>query len=428
MQLHYIDRSYKPASSDVVVEYYVKPASGVSLETACENIAAESSIGTWTDISTLSPSIAKRLKPHVFSVSKTGEVKIAYPQDLFEVGNMPEILSSIAGNIFGMKALKGLRLQDISFSSKILNSFEGPKYGIAGIRKLLRVPKRPLCGTIIKPKVGLDEVHHAKVAYEAWMGGLDAVKDDENLSSMTFNDFRRRVTATLKLRDRAEKETGEKKVYFANVTAETEEMLRRARYVKAHGGEYVMIDIITAGWAALQTLREADLGLVIHAHRAGHAMFTEDPHHGMSMLSVAKLARLVGVDQIHIGAILGKMKGGARVVEHIGEEIEESIIKANSKEHVLEQKWGKIKPVFAVCSGGLHPGLVDALARMMGDNIIIQAGGGVHWHPKGTRYGAAGMRQAVDAVARRIPAPEYAKTHKELADALKKFGYKKPSR
>lgn len=99
---------------------------------------------------------------------------------------------------------------------------------------------------------------------------------------------------------------------MANVTAETNEMLRRAKYVRDQGGEYVMIDIITTGWAALQTLREQDLGLVIHAHRAGHAMFTENPKHGMSMLAIAKIARLIGVDQIHIGAVVGKMIGGKK--------------------------------------------------------------------------------------------------------------------
>ncbi len=420
--LDYIELDYKPGKDELIVEYRLEP-NRISLKEACEQIAGESSIGTWTDIATMKPEIAKRLKPHVFSIdNKTKDVKIAYPAELFEAGNMPQILSSIGGNIFGMRAIRGLRLQDISFPWKIMRKFHGPRFGVDGIRKLMRVNNRPFVGTIIKPKVGLNEEEHASVAYQAWTGGIDIVKDDENLSSMSFNDFNLRIKETLRLRDKAERETGEKKIYMPNVTAETEKMLRRAEFVKHHGGEYVMIDIITAGWSALQTLRQANLGLVIHAHRAGHGMFTENPKHGMSMLAVAKIARLIGVDQIHVGAIFGKMKGGKGEVKLIGEEIERKIVHHDKSGHILEQKWYNVKPVFAVCSGGLHPGAVPSLVKAMGKNIIIQAGGGVHGHPDGTFFGAKAMRQAVDAAVKGISLREYAKENIELEKAVNLWG------
>lgn len=432
MALKYIDLRYKPTKNDLVTEYRIEPK-GVSIEEACEAVAGESSIGTWTTIATMKPRIARKLKPNVFYISKkTKEVRIAYPAELFEAGNMPEILSSIAGNIFGMRILKGLRLQDISFPWSIIKKFHGPKFGIEGVRKLLKIRKRPiigmerpLVGTIVKPKVGLNEKEHAKVAYDAWHGGLDIVKDDENLTSMSFNKFELRVKETLKMRDKAEIETGEKKMYMPNVTAETEEMLRRARFVKEQGGEYAMIDIITTGWAALQTLRQADLGLVIHAHRAGHAMFTENPMHGMSMLTVAKIARLIGVDQIHVGAVVGKMKGGKEEVKAIGEEIEDRLIHPSKAEHVLEQKWHNIKPTLAVCSGGLYPGAIPPLVKAMGNNIIMQFGGSCHGHPDGTFYGARAIRQALEATMHNIPLEKYAEDHIELNKALLKWGIKK---
>lgn len=424
MQLNYIDLKYKPGKKDLIAEYHAEPY-GVSLREAAENIAAESSIGTWTDIGTMNEKIASRLKPSVFSIEKN-EIKIAYPQELFEAGNMPQIYSAVAGNIFGMGVIKNLRLQDISFPWDIMKKFHGPKFGIEGVRKILRVKERPLIGTIIKPKVGLDVRHHAKVAYDAWYGGLDIIKDDENLTSMSFNKFNERIEETLRLRDKAEQDTGEKKIYMPNVTAETNEMIKRAEFVKKCGGEYVMIDIITAGWAGLQTLRNADLGLVIHAHRAGHGAFTENPHHGISMLTIAKTARLIGVDQIHVGAIVGKMKGGAKEVSTIGEEIEDKIICSDKKGHVLEQKWYNVKPVFAVCSGGLYPGTIPSVIKAMGNNnVIIQAGGGVHGHPDGTFYGARAMRQAVEAVMQRISLKEYAKNNLELSKAIDKWGIRK---
>ena len=386
-------------------------------------MAGESSIDSWDKLTTMTPEIAKRLKPHVFMIDrKTGEIRIAYTSELFEPGNMPSIMSSIAGNIFGMKSLKHLRFQDIHFPEEIIKSFRGPALGIEGVRRILRVKERPLVGTIVKPKVGLTASQHAEVAFESWVGGLDLVKDDENLVSMKFNRFEDRVVKTLEMADKAEEQTGEKKVYVANVTSEAKEMVRRAEFVKKHGGKCAMIDIITAGWSSLQTLRNADLGLIIHAHRAGHGMFTEDPRQGMSMLAVAKIARLLGVDQIHIGAIFGKMKGGKEAVKRIGEEIEERFVKEEWKGHVLEQDWFNVKPTFAICSGGLHAGQLPYLVRELGNNIICQAGAGVHAHPQGTMAGAASIRQSIDAVMEGKSLKEYAKTHKELDAAIRKWG------
>lgn len=416
----YVDIGYKPNRDDLICKYYLEP-DGITFEKACEHLAAESSIGTWTDLSTLDKRARDRLQARVFEIDKKkGTAVFAYPLDLFEPGNMPEILSSIAGNIFGMKVVKNLRLLDIGFPMKIVKSFKGPRFGIPGIRDLLRVYDRPLVGTIVKPKVGLGVKGHAKVAYEAWAGGMDIVKDDENLTSQSFNPFYERIKETLRLRDKAEKETGEKKVYMANVTAETLEMIRRAEYVKECGGEYVMVDILTCGFSGLQTLRDADLGLVIHAHRAGHAMITRNKKHGMTMLTLAKTMRLIGMDQLHIGTIVGKMQGGAREVMDIEREMQDSFVEGH--DDVLGQDWYGTKPVLPVCSGGLHPGHVPPILGYLGKDIAIQAGGGCHGHPDGTKAGAAGMRQAVDAATAGIDLKEYAKTHKELKKALAKWG------
>jgi ribulose-bisphosphate carboxylase large chain len=416
----YIDLKYKPDyKHDLICSFYIVPAEGMTIAKAAENVASESSIGTWTDVATMSPRI-KKLGAKVYEI-KGNWVKIAYPEQLFEAGNMPEILSSIAGNVFGMKAVASLRLEDVEWPYEIMKAFKGPVFGIPGIRKIVRVPKRPLTGTIVKPKLGLNEKEHARVAYDAWVGGVDIVKDDENLSSMKFNKFQKRLDETMKMRDKAEKETGERKMYMPNVTAETFEMLKRAKAVKKSGNEYLMVDIITTGWAGLQTLRNAndDLKLVLHAHRAGHAAFTRG-HHGIAMLVIADAARLIGLDQIHIGTVVGKMEGDKTEVQHIDEEIEHRFIKANG--HTLAEDWHHIKPVFAVCSGGLHPGHVPRLVKYLGKDIIIQMGGGIHGHPLGTVGGAKAARQAVDAVIKGMSLHEYAKKHKELKMCLDKWG------
>ncbi|MFH0832409.1 MAG: type III ribulose-bisphosphate carboxylase [Candidatus Aenigmatarchaeota archaeon] len=398
--MSYVDLNYKP-KQDIVCDFYAEPSN----RKTCEAIAAESSIGTWTDVATAKPYV-KKLAAKVFSIDKN-RIKIAYPIELFEYDNVPQILSSVAGNIFGMKAVNNLRLEDIHLPEKIVRSYDGPKFGIAGIRKILRVRKRPLVGTIVKPKLGLNTKDHAKVAYDAWIGGCDIVKDDENLSNQRFNPFKARVIETLRMRDHAEKETGERKVYMPNVTAETKEMLRRAAFVKKNNGEYVMVDIITCGFSSLQSLRNQDLNLVIHAHRAMHAAITRNKKHGISMLVIAKLARLIGVDQLHTGTIVGKLEGGKEVIDIDNE---------------LKKKWYRIKPTFPVCSGGLSPLHVPQLMKFFGRDIIIQMGGGIHGHPSGTLAGARAVRQAVDATMSGASLKDYSKKHHELAAALQKWG------
>jgi len=414
----YVDLKYRPKPTDLVCSFTLRPARGVSMKEAAGAVAGESSVGTWTEISTSSPRI-KGMGAKVFSI-KGRAIEVAYPPELFEAGNMPQIFSSIAGNIFGMKVLDSLRLEDVKWPRSMMNSFPGPAFGVKGVRRILRVPKRPLCGTIIKPKLGLREKEHARVAYNAWYGGIDIVKDDENLTSQPFNHFDRRITETLKLRDKAEKETGERKIYMPNISAEYNEMLKRAKFVKRAGGEYIMVDILTVGWSALQALRNEDLGLVIHAHRAMHAALTRNKEHGISMVTLADAARLCGVDQLHIGTVVGKMEGPKQEVVALGEEIEERFV--HPKGHILSEDWGRIKPVFAVCSGGLHPGLIPPLVRMLGKDIIAQVGGGVHGHPGGTIAGAKATRQAIDAIMAGQTLHEYARTHKELQAAIRKWG------
>jgi ribulose-bisphosphate carboxylase large chain len=189
-----------------------------------------------------------------------------------------------------------------------------------------------------------------------------------------------------------------------NVTAETEEMLRRAEMVQDQDGRYMMVDILTVGWSALQTLRERGLELVIHAHRAGHAAFTRSADHGINMRVIAKVARILGVDQLHVGTAVGKMSENR-------DEVHENI-------KALKEPMHGLKTVLPVASGGLHPGHVPDLIEIFGTDFVIQAGGGIHGHPDGSVAGAKALRQAVDARLGGQSLKEYAQDHKELARAL----------
>ncbi|MBS3090511.1 type III ribulose-bisphosphate carboxylase [Candidatus Pacearchaeota archaeon] len=379
----YVNLKFKPDKKGLICTYYIEPLH-LSLQETAGGVAAESSTGTWIDVKT-KQNYVKKLDATVFSIKKQqqgAEIKIYYPSGLFEKGNMPNILSSIAGNIFGMEEIKNIKLLDISFPNEIARSFAGPKYGIQGIRKIMKVHNRPLLGTIIKPKLGLKTGHHAKVAYESWLGGCDVVKDDENLSSQKFNRFEDRLKETLKMKERAEKETGSKKAYLVNVTAETKEMLRRAKLAENYGNEYIMIDVLTAGFSALQTLRQENFDLIIHAHRAGHAAMTKNHKHGIGMNVLVKMLRLVGVDQLHVGAAVGKMF-------ETSAEVKENILAA-------KEKTFNLKPVMPVASGGLAIKDIPAVVKIFGKDVVIQMGGGIHSHPQGTFAGAREAREAIE--------------------------------
>ncbi|MBI3413662.1 MAG: type III ribulose-bisphosphate carboxylase [Candidatus Aenigmarchaeota archaeon] len=419
--IEFVHPGYTPSKNDLVCLFRITPAKGISMREAAGRVASESSNGTWTDVSLHNTRIV-RLGAKAFE-TKGDFVKIAYPVGLFEKNNMPQILSSIAGNVFGMKAVDGLRLEDVSWPKKILKSFRGPQFGIRGIRKIFRVYDRPLTATVPKPKVGMTSGEHARTGYEAWMGGLDLLKDDENLSSQNFNKFERRVEKSFRMRDLAEKKTGGIKSYLVNVSAETKEMIRRARFVKKHGGEYVMVDAITAGWSAVQTLRDEceDLGLAIHMHRAMHAAMDRNPLHGISMLTLSTISRLVGVDQLHIGTVVGKLVSPKDEVLNL----QDKLVNKKSKK-VLGQNWENLKSVLPVSSGGLHPGLIPDVMKIMGRDIVIQAGGGIHGHPDGTRAGATALLQAIEAVMENVSLSHYSKNHAELRKALEHWGHVKP--
>jgi ribulose-bisphosphate carboxylase large chain len=421
--MDYIDLNYIPSENDLLSCIRVKAK---DLMKVANEIAAESSIGTWTKVQTMKSEVYDKLRPKVYEIEEIGEegenkvgiIKIAYPLDAFEIENMPGTLAGIAGNIFGMKIVEGLRILDYRFPEEFVKAYKGPRYGIEGIRKLLKVEERPLLGTIVKPKVGLKTDEFTEVAYNAWIGGCDIVKDDENLVSQDFNKFEDRIFKVLELRDRAEEETGEKKIYMPNITAPYKEMLKRAELAEEAGSEYVMIDVVVLGFSAVQQFREEDFKFVIHAHRAMHAAITRSKNWGISMLTLAKIYRLLGVDQLHIGTIVGKMEGERDEVCAIRDEIVLDKVEKDDKNKFFNQNWFGMNNVFPVSSGGVYPKLVPEIIGILGKDVIIQAGGGIHGHPDGTVKGAIAMRAAIDAVMEGKSLKEKAEEVEELKVAL----------
>jgi ribulose-bisphosphate carboxylase large chain len=398
----------------VVATYYVE--SELCLPKAGEQIAIEESIGTWTELTTTTAWIKETLPAKVFKWKNENEgiVTIAFPDELFDVetGGIPNILSIVAGNLFGMSALKNVRLLDVEFPKEIIRAFPGPKFGIEKIRESLGTLKdrRPHLGTIIKPKVGLTPKQTAKVAYEAAMGGVDIIKDDETLTNQKFCPLEERVAIVMEALDKVKEETGRKVFYAVNVTANIDQMTDLTEAAINHGANMLMVDVLTAGFPAVQMLAEdPSITVPLHIHRTMHAAMTRNPKHGIHMMVIAKLARMSGADQIHTGTAAGKM--------------EKTISEIRKIDDFLRSPWYDLNPAFPVASGGIHPGIVEFNIQKLGRDLVINAGGGIHGHPKGTRAGAQAMRQAIDAFTKNTPLEKYAETHEELRLALEKWGW-----
>lgn len=391
---------------NVVCRYRV--TTDLSMEKAAEAIAAEQSTGTWTGISTLDRSIFDGLGARITSID--GDViTCEFPAEDFsiETGAVPQILSVIAGNLFGLGALKAVRLEDVTFPKSILEQFKGPKFGAEGIRKALKRPEEPLVGTIVKPKIGLSPEKTAEYVYEAGSGGLTNSKDDETLVDQSFCPIEDRTIRVAEALDRLEEE-GRMMMHAVNVSTRSDKIVELAEKVQGWGAREIMIDVITCGYGCLQALAEdPSIKVPIHVHRTMHGAFTKDPRHGINMLVLSKLVRMVGGDALHIGTLgVGKMAAGAH---------DDSNLKACLGDDV------PYKTVMPVCSGGVHPSLVADIIARSGMDVQIQAGGGVAGHPGGVRAGAMAMSQAVHAAYEGIPAAEYAESHPELRVALERW-------
>ncbi len=406
--------------SFITAKYYVESPMG--LKSAGIAIATEESIGTWTEITTTNDWVKTKLPARLFKTEgkdDSGYVYIAYPLDLFdlETGGIANILSMVAGNLFGLSAIKNVRLLDVNFPKTVVDMYPGPRIGIEGVRKIVGTTKsrRPHVGTIVKPKVGLDPDQTAKVCYEAAIGGVDFIKDDETLVNQKFCPLEARISKVMSALDRVKAETGREVMFALNVTAAPGNMVKMSETAIDNGCNCLMLDIILLGFPTVEWfLKEHNFKVPIHMHRAMHAAFTRNPKHGISMLPIAKIARMLGGDQLHTGSGAGKMGGEEGVSAEL-----QAILR------FLRGSWYGKKPTFPVASGGIHPGFVPANYNVFGTDFIINAGGGIHGHPLGTRGGAAAMRQAVDACVKGVSLDEYGKTHKELAMALKKWGEKK---
>jgi ribulose-bisphosphate carboxylase large chain len=239
------------------------------------------------------------------------------------------------------------------------------------------------------------------VVYEALRGGLDFTKDDENINSQPFMRWRDRSVFCMEAVNRAQAETGEVKGHYLNVTAATmEDMYERADFAKELGSLVVMVDL-TVGYTAIQSMAQwaRRNGVLLHLHRAGHGTYTRQKNHGVSFRVIAKWMRLAGVDHIHAGTVVGKLEGDPNSVRGFYDTLRLDKVEADPvKGLYFEQDWASMAGVMPVASGGIHAGQMHQLLHYLGEDVILQFGGGTIGHPMGIAAGATANRVALEAM------------------------------
>ncbi|MGE3848575.1 MAG: form I ribulose bisphosphate carboxylase large subunit [Gammaproteobacteria bacterium] len=406
-QMGYWEPDYVPAETDVIALFRITPQDGVDPVEAAAAVAGESSTATWTVVWTDRLTACERYRAKAYRVdpvpgsSAQWFAYIAYDLDLFEPGSIANLSASIIGNVFGFKPLKALRLEDMRIPVAYVKTFDGPATGIVVERERLDKFGRPLLGATVKPKLGLSGKNYGRVVYEALMGGLDFTKDDENINSQPFMHWRDRFLYCMEAVNRAQAATGEIKGTYLNVTAGTmEDMYERAEFARELGSNIVMIDLVI-GYTAIQSMakwaRRNDM--ILHLHRAGHGTYTRQKSHGVSFRVIAKWMRLAGVDHIHAGTVVGKLEGDPNTVQGFYDILREDHNPVDLKRGVFfEQHWASMRKVMPVASGGIHAGQMHQLLHYLGEDCVLQFGGGTIGHPMGIAAGATANRVALEAI------------------------------
>ncbi len=406
-QMGYWNPDYSPAATDVLALFRITPQDGVEPEEAAAAVAGESSTATWTVVWTDRLTACDRYRAKAYRVEAVpgspGQyfAYIAYDLDLFEPGSIANLSASVIGNVFGFKPLKALRLEDMRFPAAYVKTFAGPPTGIVVERERLDKFGRPLLGATVKPKLGLSGKNYGRVVYEALKGGLDFTKDDENINSQPFMHWRDRFLYCMEAVNRAQAATGEVKGTYLNVTAGTmEDMYERAEFAKELGSVIVMIDLVI-GYTAIQSMsrwaRRNDM--ILHLHRAGHSTYTRQKTHGVSFRVISKWMRLAGVDHIHAGTVVGKLEGDPNSVQGFYNVLREGHNAQDLQRGIFfEQDWAGLHGVMPVASGGIHAGQMHQLLHYLGEDVVLQFGGGTIGHPMGIAAGGTANRVALEAM------------------------------
>ncbi|MCU7904974.1 MAG: ribulose-bisphosphate carboxylase [Candidatus Thiodiazotropha sp. (ex Epidulcina cf. delphinae)] len=434
----YSDLSLKEADlitggKHILCAYKMKPIAGVGYLEAAAHFAAESSTGTNVEVST-TDDFTKGVDALVYHIDEaTQDMRIAYPMDLFDRNitdgrmMMVSFLTLVIGNNQGMGDIAYGKMIDFHVPPRAIQLFDGPATDISDLWRILGRPIENggyIAGTIIKPKLGLRPEPFAAAAYQFWLGG-DFIKNDEPQGNQVFAPTKKVIPLVVDAMKRAQDETGEAKLFSANITADDHfEMCARADFILESFGEdadkvALLVDGYVGGPGMVTTARRQYPDQYLHYHRAGHGAVTSpSSNRGYTAFVLAKMSRLQGASGIHVGTMgYGKMEGEAddRIIAYMIERDE-------CQGPVYNQQWFGMRPTTPIISGGMNalrlPGFFENLGH---GNVINTAGGGSYGHIDSPAAGATSLRQAYECWKEGADPIEYAKEHHEFARAFESF-------
>jgi 2,3-diketo-5-methylthiopentyl-1-phosphate enolase len=382
-----------------------------------ERLAAEGSTSSWMDVKELTDEVRERLMSKVIGYyeipapkgTKKAIIQLGFPTAAWDVNvNVPMLLLSIAGNCFAFPTK--MRLLDIYIPEKLAQKFQGPKFGVKGVRDILGVYDRPLTLQIIKPKMGMTPEETANQVYQSALGGVDLCKDDEMCSELENCSFDARLEAVTKALAKAEQETGHKTLYMVSITDEVDRIQEKARRACAAGATGLLL-AYSAGPSVLRVLAEdpqITAPILLHVSHLLALLPT------MNFPTLSKICRLCGADMMLTPSIWSSIPVAS---------VEESLRVSQT----LLAPFYHIKPIFPMPGAGVHPGAVEPMLAENGPDMIFMAGGGMLGHPMGYCAGAKAFRQAIDAAMAGVPLDVAARQpgNEELLAALQTWGYRK---
>ncbi|MGW7684145.1 RuBisCO large subunit C-terminal-like domain-containing protein [Kribbella sp. NPDC054772] len=420
------------SAAEVVATYLVETY--LPLDQAAEVIAGEQSTGTFIRVARETVELRERFAARVLSIEelpptgnadlpgairpvprkasagaagkRSARVRIAFGLDNFGP-SLPNLLAAVAGNLFEIRQVAGIRLLDLDLPSEFAGRYPGPQYGVRGTRELLNRPDGVLLGTIVKPSIGLPPEELRLVVRELAEAGIDFIKDDELMGNPPHSPLAERVAVVTEELDKVAARTGRRPMYAFNITDDLDRMAANHDLVKAAGGTCVMVCVNLVGFAALAWLRER-CALPIHGHRAMTGVYTRAPQLGIDYIAWSKLARLSGADHLHTNGFSNKFY-----------ETDEEVLRSITAVRTPLLGGYETLPVL---SSGQTPGLAPETYRQTKTtDLLVLAGGGIHGHPGGPGAGVTAMRAAWSAAVSGTPIETAARETTALQQALDAF-------
>jgi ribulose-bisphosphate carboxylase large chain len=401
----------------------------LAVEKAAASLAGEQSSGTFVAVPGETEELKQRFAARVEKITpletvtepslpgcrsasgkfQRAEIVVSWPVENFGF-NLPALVSTIQGNLYELSQFSGLKLMDVELPPAFAKHFRGPKFGIAGCRKLTDVQNRPLIGTIIKPSIGLTPQQTAELVKTLVEAGIDFIKDDELMADPPHSPFDERVDAVMRVINAHADRTGKKTMYAFNVSDEMDVMQQHYEKIVSSGGTCAMISLNSVGLAGAKKI--CDLGaLAIHGHRNGWGMLNRHPLLGVEFPAYQKLWRLAGVDQIHVNGIANKFWEG-----------DDSV--ARSVESCLKPLLGGMTVLPVVSSGQWGGQAPETFRRTKTVDLLYMAGGGIMAHPDGPAAGVRSLQKWWEAAVEGLTMEQAVTKYPELKISLEKFGKK----